>query len=107
VQSPANCFNQKQPASNPETMFFSIDRQWQNPLTPQKNLILKPHRIFSTILESYFSTQTRQTQRIALSLNQDLAQWLHNGARWLAQCQKTVLAESNLALALKLGFSPL
>jgi hypothetical protein len=39
MQLPANSFNQKQPATIPETRFFSIDRQWQKSLTPQKNLI--------------------------------------------------------------------
>jgi hypothetical protein len=42
MQSPTNRFNQKQPASTPETRFFSIDRQCQKPLTPQKNLIPQP-----------------------------------------------------------------
>jgi hypothetical protein len=37
MQSPKNCINQKQPASTPATSFFSIDLQWQKPLTRQKN----------------------------------------------------------------------
>jgi hypothetical protein len=39
MQSLANRFSQKQPAFTPETRFFSIDGQWQKPLTLQKNLI--------------------------------------------------------------------
>ena len=42
MQSPTNCFNQKQPELNPKTRFFSIDPQCQKPLTPQKNLYPNP-----------------------------------------------------------------
>jgi hypothetical protein len=42
VQSPTSCFHHRQPASNPKTRFFSIDPQWQKPLTRQKNPLPKP-----------------------------------------------------------------
>jgi hypothetical protein len=55
VQSPANCFNQKQRVIIPETSFFSIDLQWQKPLTPNKNPLPKQQTKQQTARNHQFS----------------------------------------------------
>jgi hypothetical protein len=84
-QSPSNCFNQKQTDSNPKTRFFSIDPQWQKPLTPQKNL---PPTYPSSSANQIFSTS-----EILFAINR--FDGAINGINSLIDWKKTAFAKSN------------